>query len=62
VERKDGGPQRWSVVESEDGGRSGAVESTTAARLRWSTRAVEGAAAAWLCWSARGCVDGTVVR
>jgi hypothetical protein len=37
VERKDGGWRRWSVVEREDDGRSGAVESAAAAWLRWST-------------------------
>jgi hypothetical protein len=33
MERKDGGRQRWSMVEREDGGWSSAVESTAAA---WS--------------------------
>jgi hypothetical protein len=37
VERKDGGRRRWSVVEREDDGQSGAVESAAAAWLRWNT-------------------------
>jgi hypothetical protein len=36
-ERKDGGRRRWSVVEREDGGRSGTVESAVVVWSRWST-------------------------